>query len=395
MSRHRTGLRRLRNYKPALHALFSGLTRGRPAVAKALDFYPEFGPPDGMTILHDDVITSPMAAPKYAVELAKMLEHNCEATQTAKGIPAYPLLRRVVWEAPDIYIPGRILFPVDRRLARVASFEVEGPTNWSHTRPRPFRSAPIRIPGRAVLIPNMRHYGHLMTDKLAPIAFAAHMGFITPENPVTIVRSHGDNPVALAFADGMVKLGLASNIVTLSRGESALAESYIQCEALTQSGEHKYAMPEVTPLIRRIFTAAYGEETLAAIPTYSRVYLTRGSAKLRQVEGEAALIEALRADGFHIFESSWNNHAEQLQVFSNCDLWVGVHGGGLVNAIFDKPDSRLIEICSFDARKTTGIFWTSCSGADYSALFGGPDGPLQTFSIDPEKMRREILALID
>ncbi|MDB5430588.1 MAG: hypothetical protein JWP35_1704 [Caulobacter sp.] len=394
MSRHRTGLRRLRNYKPAAHALFSRITRGRPALSEALDFYPNFGPPDGMTVLHDDLITSPMAAPKYAAELAKMLEHNCEGTQTAKGIPPLPLLRRVVWEAPDIYMPGRIIYPVDRRSARIASFELDGPTNWSNTRPRPFRSPPIQIRGRAVLVPNMRHYGHLMTDKLAPIAFAAHLGFITPANPVTLVRAQGDNAVSRAFADGMVKLGLASNIVTLTRGQSALAESYIQCEALTSSGEHKYAMPEVTPLIREIFAAAYGEQALASIPTYPRVYLTRGSAKLRQVEGEAALIEALRADGVHIFESRWSNHAEQMQVFSNCDVQVGVHGGGLVNAIFAKPSSRLIEICAFDARKTTGLFWTSCAGADYSALFGGPDGPLQSFTIDPVEMRREIEALI-
>jgi hypothetical protein len=393
MSRHRKGLRSLSNYKPALHAAFSAITRGRPGMARALDFYGRFGPPEGMVVLHDDTIESPIAAPQYAVELAKMLEHNCEGQQTSEGIPPFPLMRRVVWEAPEIYFPGRIIYPVDRRTAQIASFELSGPTNWSHTRPRPFRSPPIRIRGRAVVIPNMRHYGHLMTDKLAPIAFAVHLGLITPDRPVTLVRSVGDNPVAEAFARGLVALGLVSDIVTLRRSQSALADSLIQCEALVSSGEHKYAMPEVTPVIRRIFSAAYGDDPQQGAGAPSKVYLYRGGAKLRQVEGELELMERLKGIGFHIFQSTWNNHADQIRMFSNCDVMVGVHGGGLVNAIFCRQDAHMIELCAFDARKTTGLFWTACSGARYSSVFGGSDGPLQSFSIDPEKTFQEIAAL--
>lgn len=393
MSRHRKGLRRFTNYKPAAHAALSAITLGRPGAARALDFFPTFGKPHGMVVLHDDMIEAPMARPQYAVELAKMLEHNCEGTKTSPEIPAFPMQRRVVWEAPDIYMPGRIVYPVDRTLARIASFEQSGPTNWSHTRPRPFRGRPIEIRGRAVLIPKMRHYGHLMTDQLAPIAFAAHLGIISTERPVTLVRAAGDNPVADAFVRGMIKLGLVSDVVTLKRSQGAVAESFIQCEALVSSGEHKYAMPEVTPLFRRIFAAAYEDGAKPAPATYSKVYLSRGSAKLRQVEGEAELLERLKAEGFHIFEATWKNHDEQMRMFSNCEVMVGVHGGGLVNAIFCDPKAHMIELCAFDARKTTGLAWTSCSGARYSSVFGGSDGPLQSFSIDPDKVFNEIMAL--
>lgn len=389
MARHRKGLKRLLDFKPKAHAGFSAMTRGRPALAKALDFFPEFGCPNGMAVLHDSEITSPMAAPRYAAEHAQLLQHNRESIQSGPGIPPYPQLRRVVWEAPEIYVPGRIIAPVDQSLGRIASFEKAGPTNWSITRPRPFRSRPLRISGRAVLIPYMKHYGHLLTDVLAPIAFAVHLGLISRESPVTVIRAREDNPVSVAFAEGLVRMGVAREVVTLGREDSALADSYLQCEVLASSGEHKYAMPEVTPLLREIFALGHGGEKAVAASPHERVYLTRGDAKLRRVAGEEALIALLRGRGFHIFESRWDNHLEQLAVFSGCRLLMGVHGAGLANAIFGRPDATLIEIQAGNARKTTGLYWAACAGMGYKSVFGTEEGQRQSFAIDPEALARE------
>jgi capsular polysaccharide biosynthesis protein len=240
----------------------------------------------------------------------------------------------------------------------------------------------------------MKHYGHLLTDYLGPIAFAIGRGYISRDAPVTFVRAVEDNPVSIAFAEGMRRLGLASQVVELGRGDSAEAESYLHAEALASSGEHRYAMAEVTPLMHEIFAAAYADRPEPA-PGGKRVYLTRGSAKLRQVEGEEELIGLLRERGFHIFESRWDNHPEQLRVFSEYDVLLGVHGAGLANVIFAKPQSRLVEIFAGDARKTTGLFWASCAGADYTPLFGGNEGDRQSFAIDPKALVRELDAWLD
>jgi capsular polysaccharide biosynthesis protein len=113
------------------------------------------------------------------------------------------------------------------------------------------------------------------------------------------------------------------------------------------------------------------------------------------VDGEEELIGLLRRRDFHIFESRWDNHPEQLQVFSNYDVLLGVHGGGLANVIFAKPQSRLVEIFAGDARKTTGLFWAACAGSDYSVLFGGPEGDRQSFRIDPAAVVRELDSWLD
>jgi capsular polysaccharide biosynthesis protein len=389
MARHRKGLRRVFDLKPKAHAVFSLLTRGRPGLSRALDFFPDYGPAQGMTVLHDDEVTNPIIAPRYAAQLALVSQHSRETLHASPGIPPFPRLRRVVWEMGETYFPGRIIAPVDLSTGRIAAFTAKGPTNWSTTRPRPFRRPPVRIAGRAIAIPYMRHYGHLLTDMLGPIAFAIERGLISPENPVTVVCAEHDNPVTAAFVAGLVKMGHARAIQHLAREDSAIADAYLHAEVLCSSGEHRYAMPEVTPLLREIFRQG-GDHAQPAVPAPSRVFLTRGDAKLRKVEGEAELIEALRARGFHIFESRWDNHAEQLTVFSGFDLMVGVHGAGLANVIFGKPDARLVEIQAGDARKTTGLFWAACAGMDYTCLLGGPEAQRQSFAIDPDAILRAL-----
>jgi capsular polysaccharide biosynthesis protein len=382
MARHRTGLRRVLDLKPKAHAAFSLLTRGSPGMARRLDFFPDHGPPGGLVLLHDDQVTNPIVAPRYAAELAKVSEHSRETVHAGPGIPPFPQLRRVVWQMGETYFPGSIIAPVDLAAGRIASLTRTGPTNWSGTRPRPFRRAPARIAGRAIAIPYMRHYGHLLTDILAPLAFAVARGVISREDPVTVVCADGDNPVSTAFAEGLVKLGHARAIHRLGAQDGAIADAYLHAEVLCSSGEHRYAMPEVTDLLREIFRLG-GNHPDAIAPPPSRVFLTRGDAKLRKVDGEAELIEALRARGFTIFESRWSNHAEQIAVFSGCDLVVGVHGAGLANVIFGKPAARLVEIQAGNARKTTGLFWAACAGMDYTCLLGGPEGQRQSFAIDP------------
>ena len=388
MARHRTGLRRLLDLKPKAHAALSLLTRASPAIARALDFFPGYAPPRGLRVRHDDTITNPIVAPRYAPQLALVSERNCERRLEGPGIPPFLQLRRLVWEAPDIYIPGRIIAPVDLSSGRIASLSQAGPTSWAVTRPRPFRKPPARIAGRAVLIPAMKHYGHLLTDVLAPIAFAVHRGLISREDPVTLVCARGDNPVATAFAEGMLRLGYARGIHRLGKDGGAIAEALLQAEVLCSSGEHRYAFPEVTALLREIFRCGAGGEAPPAAP--ARVFLTRGAARLRRVEGEAALVEALRARGFHIFEARWSNHPEQLAVFSGFELLVGVHGAGLANAVFARPGARLVEIQAEDARKTTGLFWAACAGIDYPCLLGGPEGARQGFAIEPGAILREL-----
>lgn len=386
MARHRKGLRLLFDLKPKAHAVCSLLTRGSPAIARALDFFPAYAAPRSLQLVHDDVVTNPIVARNYATQFALTSEQNRETLQVGPGIPPFPQLRRVVWEMGETYVPGRIIAPVDLSHGRIASLTQTGPTNWATTRPRPFRKQPARITGRAVLIPYMKHYGHLLTDILAPIAFAVHRRLITREDPVTIVCAREDNPVAAAFAEGMLKLGFARAVHRLGRDEGVIAEAYLHAEVLCSSGEHRYAFPEVTPLLREIFVRG-GNYAEQGVPP-ARVFLTRGHAKLRRVEGEAELIEALRARSFSILEARWTNHAEQLAVFSGCELLVGVHGAGLANAIFGKPGARLVEVQSCNARKTTGLFWAACAGMDYTCLLGGPEGKRQSFAIEPEVILR-------
>jgi len=392
MARHRSRLRRAIDLKPKVHALFAALTRGRPGMARLFDFFPDFGRPPSFAVLHDDEVINPISAPRYSAALALISEHNRERVQSGPGIPPFPRLRRLVWQAGETYFPGAIIKPVDRKGGRIVSFTETGPTNWSTSRPRLWRRAPATISGRVIAIPFMSHYGHLLTDILGPIAFAIARGLISRADPVTVVSPSEDNPVSAAFISGLCALGYARGVHRLGPLDSAVAATSLHAEVLCSSAEHRYAMPEVTDLLREIFQA--GGSDPDGHPRPSRVYLTRGAAKLRRLLGEAELIAGLRQRGFEIFESTWTNHGAQLAVFSSFDLMIGVHGAGLANVIFGKPTARLIELQACNARKTTGLFWAACAGMDYACLLGGPEGERQSFRIEPAKTLAEIDRLI-
>jgi len=74
-----------------------------------------------------------------------------------------------------------------------------------------------------------------------------------------------------------------------------------------------------------------------------RIYISRRDVGLRNIENEHALVGQLRALGFDDVTLDGMSVAEQMQLFSECQVVVAPHGAGLTNTIYCAPGASVIE----------------------------------------------------
>lgn len=73
------------------------------------------------------------------------------------------------------------------------------------------------------------------------------------------------------------------------------------------------------------------------------IYISRISSKNRPLTNELELIEHAKRLGYDIIDPSKMPFIQQVRLFSSAKVVAGLHGSGLVNAAFCKPNSILLE----------------------------------------------------
>jgi len=68
-----------------------------------------------------------------------------------------------------------------------------------------------------------------------------------------------------------------------------------------------------------------------------KLYISRASASRRKILNNDEVIAMLRAHGFEVFCGNDMSLAEQVQLFSECAVVIGIHGAGLTNCLFMHP----------------------------------------------------------
>ncbi|WP_299700707.1 glycosyltransferase family 61 protein [uncultured Pontibacter sp.] len=75
-----------------------------------------------------------------------------------------------------------------------------------------------------------------------------------------------------------------------------------------------------------------------------KLYISRSDSKLRQVENEAELVEALKPFGYRSVVLSQLSVLERIKLFSRASSVVSATGAGLVSMMFCKPGTKVIEL---------------------------------------------------
>lgn len=132
----------------------------------------------------------------------------------------------------------------------------------------------------------------------------------------------------------------------------------------------------VAPWERRIFEAIVARAGQAATPR--RVYISRRArnAELpgyRELLNEAALIDALAPLGFVPVAPETLDAAAQVRLFAGAEAIVGAGGGGLFNAVFCRPGTRLISIESTQTYLETHADLFASLDLDHGFIIGAQD----------------------
>lgn len=76
-----------------------------------------------------------------------------------------------------------------------------------------------------------------------------------------------------------------------------------------------------------------------------KIFISRGSALDRSdLELEKSIMNYLEPSGFHAIDPSMFSVQEQISIFSEAKIIVGLHGGALANMIWCAPGAQVIEI---------------------------------------------------
>ena len=100
--------------------------------------------------------------------------------------------------------------------------------------------------------------------------------------------------------------------------------------------------------------------------------------------------------GFTIVSLSNFSFKDQVKMFNNAKLIVGLHGSGFANLVFSKPQTKVIELSSKYSGNIFHYLAKTCQ-LDYNKIvdissqsFKHQDNPIM---IDLEKLKRLILSL--
>lgn len=125
-----------------------------------------------------------------------------------------------------------------------------------------------------------------------------------------------------------------------------------------------------------------------------KIYISRKNARARRVINENELIEKLEKVGFVCLELENISFAEQVELFSGCELLISLHGAALTNSIFMPLDAKVIELFPADHPKEelNACYFRLCGvlGQKHEFLWCEREFAARKFCLDTDNIRVNI-----
>ena len=128
-----------------------------------------------------------------------------------------------------------------------------------------------------------------------------------------------------------------------------------------------------------------------------RIFISREHAlrQERKIVNEGEVRSLLSNLGFEVQCPELLSYSDQIELFYDAEMVVGVHGAGLTNALYAPPELKVVEIFASDKINPAYYFLSKSLGHAYSWVCGDGEGlfPPQ-FAIDPRKLVKALDQLL-
>ncbi|WP_146897903.1 glycosyltransferase family 61 protein [Adhaeribacter aerolatus] len=148
--------------------------------------------------------------------------------------------------------------------------------------------------------------------------------------------------------------------------------------------------PEVLHFMREGIWQGYGVKSQ---PVKNRIYVSRSKASKRRILSEEAIIKILKNYNFNIIYAEDLSYREQVQLFYNAEIIVGVHGAGLTNILFSQQ-ATIIELHPADLVRSHYFMICKALGFKYHYLLGSTGNTKQDFRIDSQALNQLLNAVL-
>ena len=248
-----------------------------------------------------------------------------------------PIAWLVGKHAAPITPEGRLLLSPFRDAPRILSLE-QHPDILNFLNSGQFRQKPA-IPQRRDIFPLVSrldpNYFHWIVESCGQLQGLEAYSAATGIKPQILIRA-GGNPY---IRQSLQLLGYGPQIIEWNQDGSPTPVEGLIIASLP--GNRVACSPASLQWLRGKFLAAAGVEMGKIKPT-RKIYISRKPGGWRLVANDTAVAAALAENGFETLRPDGLSLAEQIQLFSESKIIVGMHGAGLTNILFT-PGAALLE----------------------------------------------------
>lgn len=152
------------------------------------------------------------------------------------------------------------------------------------------------------------------------------------------------------IAESLAPFGLKGVRYAADNGTTYCASLMLPTPA-SRTGDHNDA---IVAGIGKIYREYYGSGSRPG--QRRRVYISRALASRRKIANENELLPVLEKFGFETVHAEHLSFADQVRLFSQTELLVGPHGGGLTNMLFMTDGGAVLEIFNRRTQRNNALF---------------------------------------
>lgn len=223
------------------------------------------------------------------------------------------------------------------------------------------------------------NYWHFLHDLLGQVALAKK---VLPQNLPFLVSKRLSNKSF--FKEALLQSPFLAGCTWLIRDKYYMAGKAYFLQTMPNSNEQFFD-------VRKMLLIKNSDKT-----RQRKIFLKRNKNRIRHIKNSAEIETIARQNNFEIIDADYLSLQQQIELFGETQLLVGIHGAGLTNVIYRKNASlHLLEILPADYLQPH-YFWLS-KGMEhtYRCVVGSPSAYDTSFYVDPQKFKEKLFEMLN